>query len=224
MRRRRHITAPRASSEALSSGQKPNDNPVVTEVAFSGRIDAIAAAFDRRVVQGDGCWRWMGSFNDGGYGQLTVRTSAGVTTIRAHRLAYELFVAPIPSGFELDHLCSNRWCVNPEHLEPVTHAENVRRATARPTPIRYVDFPVGPSDPDRMGDGATRVLLALVIGNRTITDIATATGHSRSTVHGHLRRLRDAGLVHWTPGTQGSLHALVESVPLLALAGPSGEG
>lgn len=48
--------------------------------------------------------------------------------VRAHRFSYERFVGPIPDGLELDHLCRNTRCVNPEHLEPVTRAENLRRA------------------------------------------------------------------------------------------------
>lgn len=49
----------------------------------------------------------------------------------AHRVAYELWVGPIPEGMELDHRCKVRACINPAHLEPVTHAENMRRLGRR---------------------------------------------------------------------------------------------
>jgi len=75
---------------------------------------------------GRGCWLWCGGLDSRGYGQLGVD---GVT-LRAHRVAYEAYVGPIPEGLELDHLCRERRCVNPDHLEPVTRSVNVRRGLA----------------------------------------------------------------------------------------------
>lgn len=72
------------------------------------------------------CWLWRGKLTDKGYARTTFN---GVQT-GAHRKAYELLAGPIPEGLELDHLCRVRHCVNPDHLEPVTHEENVARAKA----------------------------------------------------------------------------------------------
>jgi hypothetical protein len=72
------------------------------------------------------CWTWKGAINKTGYGHLSIgRPNKG--SVRAHRLAYLLCVGPIPEGLILDHLCRNRACPNPAHVEPVTHRENLLR-------------------------------------------------------------------------------------------------
>jgi hypothetical protein len=76
----------------------------------------------------NGCWLWTASIAPNGYGHFYRGTTGGRV---AHRFAYELLVGPIPEGLQLDHLCSNRGCVNPDHLEPVTAAINTRRALAK---------------------------------------------------------------------------------------------
>jgi DNA-binding transcriptional regulator YiaG len=65
------------------------------------------------------CWLWRGWVNDRGYGRASSHP--------AHVIYYKRHVGPIPEGLQLDHLCRVRLCVNPAHLEPVTHAENIRR-------------------------------------------------------------------------------------------------
>ena len=70
------------------------------------------------------CWIWTGSLNEKGYGRIGIARKHA----RTHRVAYELFVAPIPGGMHIDHLCRVRSCCNPDHLEPVTLAENNRRS------------------------------------------------------------------------------------------------
>ncbi len=101
--------------------------------------DTKARILSRVQVAPNGCWVWQGQRNAEGYGRLLFRGRKDY----AHRAAYEVFVGPIPVGLTVDHVCHSndlgchtgpcphRPCVNPEHLEPVTHTENIRRAFAR---------------------------------------------------------------------------------------------
>lgn len=87
------------------------------------------------------CWRWTGKPNYAGYGYFNPNEG---WSVRAHRWSYEFFVGAIPKGLDLDHTCHtrdplcaggircpHRLCVNPDHLEPVTRSENVRRGWHR---------------------------------------------------------------------------------------------
>jgi hypothetical protein len=79
--------------------------------------------FWSKVAKSADCWLWTGAKTRDGYGQLRSRGQGKY----AHRVAYELTRGDIPAGLELDHLCRNPSCVNPDHLEPVTHRENLMR-------------------------------------------------------------------------------------------------
>jgi hypothetical protein len=89
-------------------------------------------SFERRVmrrvvVDEAGCWLWQGCKMRNGYGQIGV----GGRHMAAHRYTYEQKRGPIPAGLDLDHLCRQRACVNPDHLEPVTRRENLLRGVRK---------------------------------------------------------------------------------------------
>lgn len=79
----------------------------------------------RTVTQPNGCVIFTGAKTERGYG--VIQCGLGIGTDKAHRVVYEATVGPIPEGLTLDHLCANPACVNPDHLEPVSRAENTRR-------------------------------------------------------------------------------------------------
>jgi hypothetical protein len=80
--------------------------------------------FWMKVEKTDSCWNWTAGKNQQGYGTFFPERK---TTIAAHKFIYQYTYGKLPDKIELDHLCKNRSCVRLEHLEPVTHGENVRR-------------------------------------------------------------------------------------------------
>ena len=78
-----------------------------------------------------GCWLWTAACNSDGYGHFKVSGRGRM----AHVIARELFIGKVKEGLELDHLCRVRCCVNPYHVEPVTHKENVNRGISSPDAI-----------------------------------------------------------------------------------------
>lgn len=82
-------------------------------------------------VTPEGCWAWTAATARNGYGQI----AWGGQTRSSHRVAYFLLVGPVPFGLDLDHLCRNKLCCNPAHLEPVTRREHAKRSLSATSPI-----------------------------------------------------------------------------------------
>lgn len=77
-----------------------------------------------------GCWNWNGSLDRYGYGKVFLSFGGRKRQTGAHRASWIAHRGPIPDNLELDHLCRNRKCVNPSHLEPVTGRENIQRSAS----------------------------------------------------------------------------------------------
>lgn len=107
---------PRVETPGCSGRKRPTPTRTVEE-RFWAKVDKIP----------DGCWVWIAKVSGGGYGEFYPTRKAPVA---AHRYAYEMLREPIPAGLQLDHLCRNRACCNPDHLEPVTSRENTLRGNS----------------------------------------------------------------------------------------------
>lgn len=82
--------------------------------------------FWAKVEKTDACWLWKGHTANG-YGRFRPGSGGRPQSAAAHRIAYTLLIGPPPPGLDLDHLCRVRHCVRPDHLEPVSRSENLRR-------------------------------------------------------------------------------------------------
>ncbi len=101
------------------------------------------------------CWIWQRNTTRGGYGLV----NRGGQNLTAHRYFYEQAGGVVPAGMELDHLCNTPACVRPEHLEAVTHSENVRRAFARRESMVATGLRAY-----RIAQGLTQTQLAALLG------------------------------------------------------------
>ncbi len=95
---------------------KAGKGMTTTETAYTERFWA-------RVAVTPGCWLWQAGKSADGYGRFSYQGKS----VTSHGFAYQQLVGLIPDGLELDHLCRVRECVNPSHMEPVTHKENLMR-------------------------------------------------------------------------------------------------
>lgn len=93
---------------------------------FWSKVDKFGPVSEHSPELGE-CWLWTASLIGGGYGQYHETRNGKHRSLYAHRVIYEALIGPIPVGLEIDHLCRVRRCVNPIHLEAVSHQENVLR-------------------------------------------------------------------------------------------------
>lgn len=93
-------------------------------------ISKVDRILNRVRVTDDGCWEWQGPRLPKGYGKIKYQVSGVKYTRYTHRMMYEIAYGEIPKGLQIDHLCENKPCCNPDHLEVVTPRENILRGNS----------------------------------------------------------------------------------------------
>lgn len=176
--------------------------------------DARGAYLLARTVVGveqDACWLWRRALDRDGYGVATFRGKQW----RAHRLSYTHYVGPIPDGLELDHVCEQRRCVRPSHLQPVTNFENFVRKYLRQGRTREDAEQIATFDIERIErEHSEKVRNRLAATAKTAAEtLATSAGVGVGSL---VRRgkgkkaaswiVRDVGAV-----TRGDVYILIES-------------
>lgn len=122
--------ATRLARQSSTSKGWVRGQPLRFAVGHNARMKELKPVLPRLLARTDkteSCWLWVGHLNNMGYGSLRITRRSDL----AHRLMHEELVGPIPDGLEVDHICRVRRCVNPAHLELVTHGENIRRSYER---------------------------------------------------------------------------------------------
>ena len=117
----RHLLHPELARGVCRSCAQKSATTAATVANRSSTVEKFEKNIDRT---SSGCWEWTGYAYANGYGSITHNGRQ----VLVHRWAYEHFTGPLVNGMQIDHLCRNRKCANPEHLEQVTPRENTRRA------------------------------------------------------------------------------------------------
>lgn len=135
------------------------------------RDDTIEKRLLKKVVKTDTCWLWTGGKFSDGYGNIG--TSKGAR--RAHRVAYELYVGPIPEGLQVLHSCDNPACVNPAHLSVGTNADNMRD---RDIKGRHVSCPGALNGASKLGESSIRIIRVSPLSTNQLAELFDVCTHT----------------------------------------------